>query len=200
MIIKALCVKVFLYLTGNACYFGLTSPHPSGLLMSNCPDPVSSPSPDGPVIAALHSSQEQTSWGQGDWGSMWAPHFQRWLQTPPLPKEMRSASIHTSSCKEVPHQGNLPCASRPTGTATLSHHGVVQAHICSRRWLGGLGFAERKWLNLDMALFVFPGKNRDHFPLFFYFRDQADSFNSSSFLLSTGVSYSDVVGKAEPMT
>lgn len=61
---------------------------------------------------------------------------------------------------------------------------------------GGRGFTERKWLNPDRALFVFFGKNRDHFFSSFIFRDQADIFNSSSFLLSTGVSYSNVLGKA----
>lgn len=58
-------------------------------------------------------------------------------------------------------------------------------------------FAERKWLKPDIVLFVFPVKKRDHFTFLFYlfFRDQADIFNSSSFLLSTGVSYSVAVRK-----
>lgn len=63
---------------------------------------------------------------------------------------------------------------------------------CSNVWSrpssgwGGLCFAERKWLKPDIALFVFPVKTRDHFPLIFYLfflRDQADIFNLSSFLL-----------------
>lgn len=58
-------------------------------------------------------------------------------------------------------------------------------------------FAERKWLKPDITLFVFPRKKRDHFPFLFYlfFRDQADIFNSSSFRLSTGVSYGVAVRK-----
>lgn len=63
-------------------------------------------------------------------------------------------------------------------------------------------FAERKWLEPDTALFVFPVKKRDHFPLIFYlfFREQADIFNSSSFPLSTGVSYGVAMERADSMT
>lgn len=57
---------------------------------------------------------------------------------------------------------------------------------------------ERKWLKPDIALFVFPVKKRDQFTFLFYlfFRDEADIFNFSSFLLSTGVSYGLAVRKA----
>lgn len=63
-------------------------------------------------------------------------------------------------------------------------------------------FAERKWLQPDMALFAFPVKKRDDFPLIFYlfFRDQADIFNSSSFPLPPGVSYGVAMDRTDSMT
>lgn len=88
-------------------------------------------------------------------------------------------------------------------TTALGHPDVllepeVQAPSAREgRPTGGLCFAERKWRKPDTALFVFPVKKRDHFTFLFYlfFEDQGDIFKSSSFLLSTGVSYGVAVRK-----
>lgn len=63
---------------------------------------------------------------------------------------------------------------------------------------GGRCFTQRKWLKPEIAVFVFPVKKRGYFTFLFYLflRDEADIFNSSSFLLSTGVSYGLAVRKS----
>ena len=67
---------------------------------------------------------------------------------------------------------------------------------------GGRCSAEQKWLKPDITSFAFPVEKRGRFTFLFYlfFRDQSDIFNSSSFLLSTGVSCGVALRKDRAMT
>ena len=122
----------------------------------------------------------------------------------PSPKEMSSASSNLPSYKGNLKSGNLD----PTDTIL-----GIQMSWAIRAWsrpmsawggwpVGGRCFAEQKWLKPDITLFAFPVKIRDHFTFLFYlfFRDQSDIFNSTSFLLSTGVSCGVALRKGRAMT
>lgn len=122
------------------------------------------------------------------------------MKATPLSKEVSSASSNPPSCKKK----KISSLRTWTLPRTLIDNHLRRPDVlgCLSRWskpmsawgqwpTGGMCFAERKWLKPDITLFVFPMKKRGHFTFLFYlfFRVWADIFNSSSFLLSTGVSY-----------
>lgn len=86
-----------------------------------------------------------------------------------LPEEMRLSSLPLirPPAEEAPSLGTgKPVTDRHHQLSGC--HGllkcVVQAHLCLER----VCFAERKWLQSDIALFAFPVKKRGDFPLIFY--------------------------------
>lgn len=89
----------------------------------------------------------------------------------PQGNEIISASPNTPSGRRSPKLGDWKPVPSLSIIGTINYQDVLG---CSNVWSrpssgwGGLCFAERKWLKPDIALFVFPVKTRDHFPLIFY--------------------------------
>lgn len=86
--------------------------------------------------------------------------------------EVIVASPNAPSCSRSPKLGDWEPVPSLSLIGTINYQDVWS---CSNVWSrpssawGGLCFAERKWFKPDIALFVFPVKTRDHFPLIFFF-------------------------------
>lgn len=122
------------------------------------------------------------------------------MEATPLPQGNELSFLSPPLLQKESQAWRLRACSGPSATAVPGLRTSWAVEACGPGTslpTGGMCFAERKWLKPDIALFVSPVKKRDHFTLLFYlcFRDQAVIFNSSSFLLSTGVSCGGAVRK-----